>query len=121
LPEHSVEALSIPIGLEVVGGSGLLINAFGGEICLDLLVDVFGSVVTPDCLVPGGPFHVPALVLEAVAYVDEGSSYVILVLEALDGGELGVVVKDSEDIALVVEACDCVGASKIGMKELEYP
>ncbi len=89
----------------VVGGSGLLINAFGREIRLDLLVDVLTPVVTPDCLDHGGPFQVFALVLEAVAYVDEGSSYIVLMLEALDGREFGVVVKDSEDIALIVEAC----------------
>jgi hypothetical protein len=53
MADDYVEALSRPIGLGVVGASGLLINSFGGEICLDILVDVFVPVVTPGCLDPG--------------------------------------------------------------------
>jgi hypothetical protein len=41
--------------------------------------------------------------------------------EALEGGELGVVIQNFEDISLVVEICDSVGTSKVGVKEFEYP
>jgi hypothetical protein len=54
------------------------------------------AVVTPHCLDKGGSWHVTTLILQAVADVDQGSSDVILMLDALDRGELGIVVEHSK-------------------------
>jgi hypothetical protein len=61
------------------------------------------------------------LVLQAVADVDQGSCYVILMLETLDRGELGIVIEHSKNIPLVIIAGGGKGARNVRVEEFQDP
>jgi hypothetical protein len=97
----------------------MLVDALGGEIRLDLRVDLLSAVVTPDSLDMGRSWHIAIVILQAVADVDQGSSNFVLMLDALDRRELGIVIEHSENIPLAIIACSGIGASNIRVKELQ--
>ena len=51
--------------------------------------------------------------------MDESCSDIVLVFEAFDRGEFGVIIQDCEHIPLVVVACYNAGTSKIRVEKLE--
>jgi hypothetical protein len=101
--------ISIPKGFFMMPRS-VMAKAFESPAMMEALAcDVWGAL------------HISSLVLQAVADVDQSSGNVILMLQALERGELGVVIQNSEDILLAIIAGCGIGASKIRVKEFQDP
>ena len=114
LDERAVEALGGAVLLRRVGHGRLVVDALGGEVAAQRVVDVLGAVVAAH-----GDDAAAELRLQVVERADQRAGGLSLVLEHVHDAEAGVAIEHGEHVLGAAAADDGQRPAEVGRHELE--